>query len=176
MLHYPILYKTSSRLECRCPIGNDHSDKSMPDDHSKLVPPLPIPNRTVKQLCADDSAATSVKVGYRQASYMKKPHPVIRLGFFFVQPSTRGNIPRLLAYPAIPGWPSMPGIATSSRIRSGLANSERINLRWPFGPARPGSHAVRAGPAAHLSMTMSRRQSELSALGLGGSTLVHRPP
>jgi hypothetical protein len=41
----------------------------MPDDHSKLVPPLPIPNRTVKQLCADDSAATSVKVGYRQASY-----------------------------------------------------------------------------------------------------------
>ena len=44
----------------------------MPDDHSKLVPPLPIPNRTVKQLCADDSAATSVKVGYRQASYYEK--------------------------------------------------------------------------------------------------------
>ena len=39
----------------------------MPDDHSKLVPPLPIPNRTVKRLCADDSAATSVKVGHRQA-------------------------------------------------------------------------------------------------------------
>ena len=56
----------------------------MPDDHSKLVPPLPIPNRTVKQLCADDSAATSVKVGYRQACYSKKPLPVIRLGFFFV--------------------------------------------------------------------------------------------
>ena len=45
----------------------------MPDDHSKLVPPLPIPNRTVKQLCADDSAATSVKVGYRQACYKKHP-------------------------------------------------------------------------------------------------------
>lgn len=27
-----------------------------PDDHSELVPPLPIPNRTVKQLHADDSA------------------------------------------------------------------------------------------------------------------------
>jgi hypothetical protein len=27
-----------------------------PDDHSELVPPLPIPNRTVKQLSADDSA------------------------------------------------------------------------------------------------------------------------
>ena len=39
----------------------------MPDDHSELVPPLPIPNRTVKRFRADDSAATSVKVGYRQA-------------------------------------------------------------------------------------------------------------
>jgi hypothetical protein len=39
----------------------------MPDDHSKLVPPLPIPNRTVKRLSADDSAATSVKVGHHQA-------------------------------------------------------------------------------------------------------------
>ncbi|MBW3502582.1 hypothetical protein, partial [Janthinobacterium sp. NKUCC08_JDC] len=33
---------------------------------------------------ADDSAATSVKVGYRQACYTKKPLPVIRLGFFYV--------------------------------------------------------------------------------------------
>src|SRR5471030_750234 len=57
-----------------CPVGSMDLCKSMPDDHSKLVPPLPIPNRTVKQLCADDSAATSVKVGYRQASYIKNPH------------------------------------------------------------------------------------------------------
>src|SRR3990167_1083276 len=27
----------------------------MSDDHSELVPLLPIPNRTVKRLCADDS-------------------------------------------------------------------------------------------------------------------------
>ena len=45
----------------------------MPDDHSELVPPLPIPNRTVKRLCADDSAATSVKVGHRQAIILKNP-------------------------------------------------------------------------------------------------------
>ena len=44
----------------------------MPDDHSELVPPLPIPNRTVKRLRADDSAATSVKVGNRQACYKKR--------------------------------------------------------------------------------------------------------
>ena len=55
----------------------------MPDDHSKLVPPLPIPNRTVKQLCADDSAATSVKVGYRQASYIKKAPSNDLVGAFF---------------------------------------------------------------------------------------------
>ena len=47
----------------------------MPDDHSELVPPLPIPNRTVKRLCADDSAATSVKVGHRQAVI---PEPSVR--------------------------------------------------------------------------------------------------
>src|SRR6476619_1129118 len=45
----------------------------MPDDHSELVPPLPIPNRTVKRLCADDSAATSVKVGHRQAVTPENP-------------------------------------------------------------------------------------------------------
>ena len=53
----------------------------MPDDHSKSVPPLPIPNRTVKRYYADDSAATSVKVGYRQASY-KKETPAEMWGFF----------------------------------------------------------------------------------------------
>ena len=62
----------------------------MPDDHSKSVPPLPIPNRTVKRLCADDSAATSVKVGYRQASYKRNPTRVISGGVFcFARPEKR---------------------------------------------------------------------------------------
>ena len=39
----------------------------MLDDHSELVPLLPIPNRTVKRLSADDSADPRVKVGHRQA-------------------------------------------------------------------------------------------------------------
>ena len=39
----------------------------MPDDHSEVVPLLPIPNRTVKRLCADASAGSRVKVGHRQA-------------------------------------------------------------------------------------------------------------
>ena len=53
----------------------------MPDDHSESVPPLPIPNRTVKRLHADDSADSRVKVGNRQAPlHGQKPHPS-KVGF-----------------------------------------------------------------------------------------------
>ena len=52
----------------------------MPDDHSEVVPLLPIPNRTVKRLCADDSADSRVKVGHRQAPMPKRP--IDRLGVF----------------------------------------------------------------------------------------------
>ena len=40
----------------------------MPDDHSEVVPLLPIPNRTVKRLSADDSAGSRVNVGHCQAT------------------------------------------------------------------------------------------------------------
>ncbi len=49
----------------------------MPDDHSEVVPLLPIPNRTVKRLSADDSADARVKVGHRQALTAKTPHLVM---------------------------------------------------------------------------------------------------
>ena len=58
----------------------------MPDDHSDLVPLLPIPNRTVKRVSADDSADPRVKVGHRQAITAK--HPVKWRGVFF---STAGS-------------------------------------------------------------------------------------
>ena len=54
----------------------------MPDDHSDVVPLLPIPNRKVKRVCADDSADTRVKVGHRQAITARE-HPVNRRGAFF---------------------------------------------------------------------------------------------
>ena len=53
----------------------------MPDDHSEVVPLLPIPNRKVKRLCADDSAGSRVKVGHRQAITVKTPHR--SMGRFF---------------------------------------------------------------------------------------------
>jgi hypothetical protein len=57
----------------------------MPDDHSELVPLLPIPNRTVKRLCADDSAGSRVKVGHRQAIIERSPKylylGLLRFGF-----------------------------------------------------------------------------------------------
>ena len=52
-----------------------------PDDHSEVVPLLPIPNRTVKRLCANDSAGSRVKVGHRQASMLEAARHV--LGSFF---------------------------------------------------------------------------------------------
>ena len=55
--------------------------KVMPDDHSEVVPLLPIPNRTVKRLCADDSADSRVKVGHRQA--IKSKHASSVEGAFF---------------------------------------------------------------------------------------------
>ena len=56
----------------------------MPDDHSKLVPLLPIPNRTVKRLSADDSADSCVKVGHRQAIKPELAQLISdRLGSFF---------------------------------------------------------------------------------------------
>ena len=56
----------------------------MPDDHSKLVPLLPIPNRTVKRLSADDSADSRVKVGHRQAltAQTAQPDPLDPVGRF----------------------------------------------------------------------------------------------
>ena len=61
----------------------------MPDDHSELVPPLPIPNRTVKRLSADDSAATSVKVGHRQAVTPENPRRQKAPGVFALERRTR---------------------------------------------------------------------------------------
>ena len=52
----------------------------MPDDHSEVVPLLPIPNRKVKRFCADDSADSRVKVGHRQA--IKPETPSLLTGRF----------------------------------------------------------------------------------------------
>ena len=45
----------------------------MSDDHSEVVPLLPISNRKVKRFCADDSADSRVKVGHCQAIKPKTP-------------------------------------------------------------------------------------------------------
>ena len=58
----------------------------MPDDHSEVVPLLPIPNRTVKRLCADDSADSRVKVGHRQAIKPETPNQTIGRFFFGKRP------------------------------------------------------------------------------------------
>lgn len=56
----------------------------MPDDHSKLVPLLPIPNRTVKRLSADDSAGSRVKVGHCQAIKTRNAQLIQSTGRFLL--------------------------------------------------------------------------------------------
>ena len=51
----------------------------MSDDHSKLVPLLPISNRTVKRLRANDSVHPHVKVGHRQTPIKPKAQPRVGL-------------------------------------------------------------------------------------------------
>ena len=66
----------------------------MPDDHSDVVPLLPIPNRTVKRVSADDSADTRVKVGHCQAiTASESPTRLSRaFCFVFVKLAIQNNI------------------------------------------------------------------------------------
>ena len=66
---YPQKYKKadSKLYEFVVLIIRSAQQQVMPDDHSDVVPLLPIPNRTVKRVSADDSAGSRVKVGHRQA-------------------------------------------------------------------------------------------------------------
>src|SRR5574343_322538 len=52
----------------------------MSGGHSEVVPRLPIPNRTVKRLSADDSADSCVKVGLCQNPIVKAR--TVRFGLF----------------------------------------------------------------------------------------------
>ena len=58
---------TMSALELCEHFGRSLLQKLKLDDHSEADPLLPIPNRTVKHLSADDSAGSRAKVGHRQA-------------------------------------------------------------------------------------------------------------
>ncbi len=57
----------------------------MPDDHSDVVPLLPIPNRTVKRVSADDSADPRVKVGHCQAITASESPTQSSRAFCFVE-------------------------------------------------------------------------------------------
>jgi hypothetical protein len=69
----------------------------MSDDHSGLDPPLPIPNRTVKQDRADDSADYPCESRSSSDSYQKKP--LLPGRGFFICPSSGDSSarPRMVA-------------------------------------------------------------------------------
>src|SRR5687767_4478375 len=60
-----------------------HFFNLLPGGHSSLEPRLPIPNRTVKRVCADDSVPFAhAKVGYRHAIFKTKPRARTSAGVF----------------------------------------------------------------------------------------------
>ena len=64
------------------------------DDHSRVEPPLPIPNRTVKRSRANDSRHSPVKVGHRQTPYSYPKgtqNPLQKEGVFYWPISLRSN-------------------------------------------------------------------------------------
>src|SRR5204863_8410111 len=63
--------------------------------HSSLEPRLPIPNRTVKRVCADDSVPFAhAKVGYRQAIFKRKsPGSKEHRAFLLIEPRRRTICP-----------------------------------------------------------------------------------
>ena len=65
-------------LRIGCFANHAKQQSVKPDDHSEVVPLLPIPNRTVKRLSADDSAGSRVKVGHRQATIKNPPQGILR--------------------------------------------------------------------------------------------------
>src|SRR5450830_1465739 len=118
----------------------------MPDDHSELVPLLPIPNRTVKQLRADDSAGSRVKVGHRQAlTALKTPSRqlagVLSLGGRKCG-SPHSHIRALTQShnPTIPPSPLSPPITTSAPAHIPSAP------RSLDPPARPAGRTPRSSP------------------------------
>ena len=56
----------------------------MPDDHSDVVPLLPIPNRTVKRVSADDSADCPCESRSSSGFYSLKKPSSKELGFLFL--------------------------------------------------------------------------------------------
>ncbi|MFC5460397.1 hypothetical protein, partial [Massilia niabensis] len=89
---------------------------------------------------ADDSAATSVKVGYRQASYKEKPRRVISAGFFafgFWCVIT-GLLLALLAERALKNAAAPGGAPTTRRGRAERERHKRTQARCGSSSRVPG--------------------------------------
>src|SRR5258705_11819034 len=71
-----------------------HFFNLLPGGYSSLEPRLPIPNRTVKRVCADDSVPFAhAKVGYRQTIFSNEKPGLERAPGFFVA-RLRRRMPR----------------------------------------------------------------------------------
>jgi hypothetical protein len=92
-----------------------HFFNLLPGGHSSLEPRLPIPNRTVKRVCADDSVPFAhAKVGYRQ-TICKQKSPASKEDRAFLFDCRKG----LVQYSAmgLPGEPVAPLIFSGDQTK-----------------------------------------------------------
>ena len=152
-----------------------------PDDHSELVPLLPIPNRTVKRLCADDSGRTSVKVGHRQAFIAQNPQ-LNAAGFCFWHANALAPRGRTgyaaLARPAWGTGPLQPRLAqdmNTRKARGSRRGAFYIAAREP-GPCHRGRMLVACwSPAGDHTPRPRGSGGNAGRTGLSGMRTLKAP-
>ena len=110
------------------------SGQVMLGGHSALDPLLPIPNRTVKRSCADDSAHTVCESRSPPGSPTKTPLRSQPRGVFFIRNRLVYDESRI----NLSQWPASSGERYEPSDRGA---SYRANLRGPF----PTDHPLRLG-------------------------------
>ena len=104
----------------------------MPGDHSELEPPLPIPNRTVKRLCADDSADYPCESRSSPGSYTQNPQAQKLGGFAFAAAVLRSvMLPVVFRVPEHSGAPRHLICSRSSAEKFSTKQSARPKASAP---------------------------------------------
>src|SRR5690349_2240882 len=121
--------------------------------HSSLEPPLPIPNRTVKRVCADDSVPFAhAKVGYRQAIFKQEARSRKSSGFLLLGASAASALRRDRVAPSPP--PARAGADAHRTTPSGATRRPTCRCARPAA-VRPRRYVPPRHPQALSALSRS---------------------